>query len=473
MNDGRVTGDFKDALAGLLERMERSASEVGDDTYAGAGETSLLEHSTRRYFLDELLELLGWTLGINGDVSEEARVKAEETTYIDYAGVHPHDRVPLLIVEAKAWDKPFISPGNGTVANPKDLLVLTVEHIRAGRARNDSPASVSWHDYLVQIGGYIRELKTRYGHDVPRAVLTSGQWLVVFRHPTKTFLGDAPVDDSHFVLFEWNDYVARSTEILGLLARSELANVAPTSLRPSQVGAYIDAENLVSAFHGIHVRYEKSGSSKFAARPRILVYPAVILQRRDGVLVTVIDENFSLLDDRHDQIATHLAEVHAAGLALLTSCGASIATALNPAPLTLFPGFPVRPRRTSIRVLQPVVVHEANEPNEWTLVTGQATHFLRESPLIACRFHEWAACRDAGVQAGNSAISMRSVSSPRSFFTDGQHHHCAHQPMLDVRDERCRIAAFDSRTCCQACHFSVVCWPDTESAALPVLPCGI
>lgn len=470
MNDGRATGEFKDALAKLLEGIQRAASDVGDDTYAGAGEANLLEHNTRRFFLDGLLEALGWTLGVTGNVSEEARVKAEKTTYIDYAGVHPHDRVPLLIVEAKAWNKPFISAGEGPPARPKDLLILAIEHIKAGRDRDSSPATVAWHDYLVQIAGYIRTLKARYGHDVPRLVLTSGQWLVVFVHPTKTFSSNDPVDDSHFVIFEQSQYVARSTELFDLLARSILAIDAPASLRPSQLGGYIDATSVVAAFHGVHVHYEKSGSSQFAARPRILIYPAVILQRRDTVLLTVIEEKYSPLDERNDAIAAHLTEIHTAGLALLAACAEAIGTPLQSAPLTAFPGFTVKPRRAPIKPHQPVVVHEASAPNEWTLVTGQATHFLRETPLLTCRFHEWATCRTNGEQAGDSAISMRSVGPPRSFFTDGQTHHCAHQPMLDIRDQRCRIAVFDTRTCCQACHYSVLCWPEREGTALP---CGV
>ena len=46
---------------------------------------------------------------------------------------------------------------------------------------------------------------------------------------------------------------------------------------------------------------------------------------------------------------------------------------------------------------------------------------------------------------------------------------CAHQTVQDRRQDRCRIAPIDMRTCCRACVFQEVCWSKQE---LEILPCG-
>ena len=61
-----------------------------------------LEHTVRIHFLDHLLKALGWKMEA---VVEEARVKQDTTLFLDYLGVHLQQRIPILIFEAKAWDK--------------------------------------------------------------------------------------------------------------------------------------------------------------------------------------------------------------------------------------------------------------------------------------------------------------------------------------------------------------------------------
>lgn len=470
MNESRERADFRRALATLLQDMERETSGFAADTFAGANEPGVLEHVTRRLFLDGLLTELGWTLGVRGDVTEETRLRAATTLYIDYMGVSDV-RTPLLIVEAKAWDVPFISgrgPGRGR-ASGLDLLVLTVEHVKAGHARSDCPAALAWYDFVEQIRGYVLELKDRYGHDVPRVVLTSGQWLVVFVSPTRTFLENTPVDEEQIVILQKDSYVAEAEKILDLLARRRLAGVGQVFLRPTQLGGYVGHESLSAVFHGVHLRYEASGSTRYVPKPRILVYPLIILRRSDGVLLLVVEETDFLLDDRQDSIADHLLEVNQAAERLLRRCGEVLGVDLSAAPVDQFPGFPPRPRLGVAASSAPILVYDLAEVDEWLMVTGQSTHYLRHAPDLTCRFHAWSSSLDVGRACGTSAVSLRTALSPRSFFTDGQVHHCAHQDVIDMRDERCHIAAIDSRTCCRACHYSVLCWPTSETVALP---CG-
>ncbi len=132
MNKRKAKNDFKAGLKVLLEDIDRALSSEAPDPYAGAGKQTVLEHTTRIYFLDRFLELLGWRLGLHGNVAEEARIKAGTTAFMDYLGVNETTRAPALLVEAKAWDTPFIAPRSGArfEGSTRDLLLAAIQHVR-------------------------------------------------------------------------------------------------------------------------------------------------------------------------------------------------------------------------------------------------------------------------------------------------------------------------------------------------------
>ena len=98
---------FKKAVGDLVTEAERKESLDVPIGFTGEIIDATLEHNVRKMFLDRLLVALGWKL--EAVVAEEARVKGDTTLFLDYLGVHLDTRVPLLIFEAKAWEKPFIS----------------------------------------------------------------------------------------------------------------------------------------------------------------------------------------------------------------------------------------------------------------------------------------------------------------------------------------------------------------------------
>ncbi|MDI7046664.1 hypothetical protein QMN58_24455, partial [Escherichia coli] len=96
--------------------------------FAGAEAGDPHEHTTRVHFLDELVELLGWSLGLGGDMAEEARLKGETTTFMDYLGVRADTNAPALLIEAKAWDKAFLEPRKKNSFDPPVLLGAGINH---------------------------------------------------------------------------------------------------------------------------------------------------------------------------------------------------------------------------------------------------------------------------------------------------------------------------------------------------------
>ena len=393
--------------------------------------------------------------------------------------MNPTTRAPALLVEAKAWGKPFIASRNGTEfkRSERELLIATIKHIKRGGAKDKSPAIAIWHKYLDQIGGYVRNFKERYGHDLPCAVLSSGVWTIVFKRPTDTFL-DGEVDDEQFVIFKRDEYVKRARELFGILNQSKLAGVVPFSLRPSQLQDYLTAQIVSAVFYGLHIKYESSGSALFDPRPRVLVYPALIIQRNDDTLLTTIDGDEPIEmsmqghgDAGEESLVPHLTEVVEKARTLLETCSDEIGKALAPSALSDFPGFPQSEEGADKEPGRKQVVKDfRTSPNEWLLATGEVPHYLMEIPTVhPCRFHKWSACRDMGRQIDAAAVSTPCTSSPRSFFIDTQIYHCAHQTVQDRRHRRCYIAALDERTCCRACVYQELCWKPDE---LGQLPCG-
>lgn len=457
---------FKRGLGDLLAAVEREVERTLRDPFAEPDPTRRPhEHDTRRLFVDVLLDLLGWRLGLGGNVLEEARLQADTTKFMDYVGVVDINGAPLLLVEAKAWDKPAISArGDSQHASEATLLVAAIQHIRDGKAKNTSPIIAEWDDYLRQVGGYVKTLKEQYHHDLPRAVIISGEWMVVFRAPVETFLRTARPDDIE--IFTRTQFKERAGDIFKLLHRSALTEDAPVPLRPAQLRQFLELGDISGVFQGVHVHFERTGSTLFVRRPRILIYPALFVARMDNAIFIVIDNDTPVeLDYREDDdglktLVPHLDEIHTRGGALIERCGIELGGVLTSAHLSAFPGFRSDgPANALVGVLR--------EADEWLVATGSATHFLLAEPRVqGCRFHTWAECgADAAME---SAISVRMVDPP-AFFVDTQRHHCAHQIVQDRRKRHCLIQAIDSRTCCQACIFLEQCWTEGDIAALP---CG-
>ncbi|SDF59337.1 hypothetical protein SAMN05428966_117103 [Massilia sp. PDC64] len=480
MNEDLLRNAFQIGLADLIQEVTQIVAGDGRDPYAGPGPHAPHEHDTRTLFVDRFLELLGWRLGASGNVLEEARIKAETTRFMDYVGVVEDTQAPLMIFEAKAWDKPYITAREpGRRETDIDLMVGGIRHLLDDNTHETSPVTKLWHDYLVQVCGYVRTMKDKYGHNTPRVVLANGPWFVVFTEPVTTFcIGRVSAND--IVIFRLDDYVLRAEELFSLLHRSVLARDIPFPVRPAQLRQYVEHGIVAAVFHGLHVHYEQTGSPFYQPRPQILVYPTLIIQRDDGVLITVVSHQEgiplsyakirSANEDEDDQLTLemHLMEVQAKGAELHAACEAELGGALEIATLDTFPGFSLGPARAADlgpRMVMQLKPHQ----NQWLMATGTAAHYLLAAPRVdPCQFHAWAACHAVGQNIGISALSVRSV-DPRAVFIDTQPHHCANQVVQDRRMRRCHIMAIDQRTCCQACVYMEGCWQLTD---LPNLPCG-
>lgn len=470
---------FKESVRKLIAHF---AAPIRERSFAGAEHGPTLEHVTRRHFIDPFLRALGWDLSrLNEEMIEEARTRGETTLRLDYLGVNPQTRVPVLIVEAKAWAAPFVAPSasegsaEGPWASlPISLICAAIEHCKSGGKPKDSPVTQEWTEYLAKLHQYVASVRDESGHIVTRLATVSGQWLVTFIDPQAIFLTPGKVNPLLIGIYRAGELVTRADEIFDQLARSSVNDAFPAMVRPSLLPAYITPADVKSAYHALWVSRQVTGAS-WKPKPNLDFEVAIVLERRDGALVTVTDESLQGLSLPHDYdlMGAHIAAVEAQADELLRRVNVELGAALQTVAVAEFPGFPASTvagtQVVAVPANQPRVdlIKMAAGPGEFLLVTGMARHFLLPAPTVhPCACHDWAFCQSQG--QGQQPVFGRSV-DPTAFFISRESHHCAHRLVHDRRNARCQVDAFEEFLCCRACHLQNFCWSKQDLAALP---CG-
>jgi len=482
VNDLLEKARFKRTIHEVFEAFKSRSSEAAPPAFIGAAFRDPLEHTTRRYVIDDILAALGWDLGrLTQEIVEEARAQGDTTLFLDYLGVNPATRVPLLIVEAKAWAKPLVTPspdwaaqqGRASPSSHEALIAKAIEHCKAGGQPNDSPVILEWAQWLHKLHQYVTTLHKQSGHVVQCLAITSGRWWVIFTDPYDTFIASGIVSPTKIRVIQEHDVVARSDEIFDHLARQNLNQNLPSFIRPSQLSGYAAAADIARLFHALWIARRKDGAH-FDAFPQINLYPAIVLERRDGQLISIVDDRRPriTIPHRYDDLPRHIQEVAARSVELLRTVNAELNTALTPSPLSGFPGFPGLTTTRASVVATPATrfLKASPKPDEFLLVTGTDTHYCLPSPTVdPCAGHSWNDCQTLQENKRNAPVIGRSF-DPASFFTTLEPHHCAHRTVHDRREHRCYVAPFEEFLCCRACVFQNVCWPPAE---LNRLPCGL
>ncbi|WP_315730730.1 MULTISPECIES: hypothetical protein [unclassified Bradyrhizobium] len=482
MNGPRDRARFKRTLHDIFEAFKSRSGGSGPPEFIGAAFRDPLEHTTRRYVIDDILAALGWDLRrLTQEIVEEARTQGDTTLFLDYLGVNPATRAPLLIVEAKAWAKPLVTPSFGgaaqqvltQISSDEALIAKAIEHCKAGGLPNQSPVILEWAEWLHKLHQYVTTLHKQSGHVVQCLAITAGRWWVIFTNPHGTFVAPGKVTESNIRVIDEREAVARSDEIFDCLARSTLINNPPNLIQPSQLLTYVAPAEVTRLFHALWIA-RKSDGAHFDAFPQINLYPAVILERRDGQLISIIDSRQSRIQMPHNynDLERHFQEVDANSVALLGIVNTELNASLPSSPLSQFPGFPTL-KNSSV----PAVASRATaflkpsaKPDEFLLVTGTNTHYCLPHPTVdPCAGHSWSDCLTLHENKLSAPVVSRSY-EPASFFTTLELHHCAHRSVHDRREPHCQVAPFEEFLCCRACIFEQTCWP---AADLNRLPCGV
>jgi hypothetical protein len=126
--------------------------------------------------------------------------------------------------------------------------------------------------------------------------------------------------------------------------------------------------------------------------------------------------------------------------------------------------------------------------NEFVLITGKESHFLREMPSVAkCPFHDWQQIRNKSDRHPMDAPLLVPSTDQRAFFIKPGSHHCAHHQVYTAKSSQiteanrqhcgsrsgenyaafCEIFPFERHLCCRTCVFENVC----TKASVFHLPC--
>ncbi len=472
---------FKENVSKLIAQF---SAPIREQSFLGAAPGPPLEHVTRRHFIDPFLRALGWDLTqLNEQMIEEARTRGETTLRLDYLGVNSQTRIPILIVEAKPWEAPFVAlSAKGSSAEslepsqPINLICAAIEHCKAGGEPKDSPVTLEWAKNLAKLQQYVTAVRDESCHIVTRLATLSGRWLVTFNDPTAIFLAPGKVNPRLIDTYREDELVTHAEAIFDQLARSSVIDVFPVMVRPSLLPAYTRTADVNRVYHALWISRHTTGPS-WKPRPSLDFEVAMVLERRDGALLTIIDQSLQGQPMPHDypKMSEHITATEAQSDELLRRVNSELGATLQPSGVEAFPGFPTsrvtgnqsgitpgdQPRTNLIKM-------EAG-PGEFVLVTGTTKHFLFETPTVnPCDCHDWVFCQTQAQEQGDGPIIARSV-EPKSFFTSREVYHCAHRLVHDRRNVRCQVDAFEEFLCCRTCVLQTFCWQPQELASLP---CG-
>jgi hypothetical protein len=356
--------------------------------------------------IDEMLAGLGWNLSrLTREMVEEARVQDDTTLFLDYFGVNPDNRTPLLIVEAKAWAKPFVTPSDGASAklgarnsqsSSEALIAAAVEHCKAGGEPDASPVILEWARWIHKLHQYVRAVHGQSGHKVRRVAITAGRWVIVFADPFATFVENRAVSTATIHAFLDHEVVERSDEIYDYLAQDILVDDPPEFLHPSQLSAYIAGVDASAVFRALWIARRRDGAH-FDSFPQINLYPAVIVQRRDGKIIPVVDSPRGRIPvpHRYEDIAEHVAKIAQASDLLLRAVNNELGTVFDASALTSFQGFPVASMLNAGPAAAPfpIFLKPSVTANDFLLVTGTNSHYLLPQPTVPqCSGHSWSDC---------------------------------------------------------------------------------
>jgi hypothetical protein len=213
--------------------------------------------------------------------------------------------------------------------------------------------------------------------------------------------------------------------------------------------------------------------------PRILVYPAAVIERADGKLLVFADTSLGrdVVPTRIEELPGHREKVKSSCQALLANILLRLGQERSVSPLSNFRGFPSIVLRGSASSVVPrdepdrpsCVKSVDDRTGEFVVVTGEHTHFiLAQSELPSCPGHDWSAIHAIGKQVAAPPVLSSSV-DPRSYFESRSTHHCAHIDVHDLRVDKCFIEMFETYLCCKACVFQPICWPGSEVKQLPCI----
>lgn len=449
----------------------------------------MLERPTRRYVIDRLLEALDWNPANPHQVVEEARANGEgdERFYFDYLGISTRTGMPVLLVEAKAFDEGAPRRQRGPELDATSMAKLIAEAVNAVKSGSTNRTALQqWVNYLRDLRDYVSSLDELGKATLRRVVITAGRWMIVFREPVATFVQEGLPSSEHIVCFaSLDDILRRHGEVYKLLHRGRLTDTLPSTLKVAEALRVLPAAHVGACFGAVLVATTAGSGARRQRYPTRSVYAAIMVQT-GGRWFAVVDYESPVEEPKNaPTFADFLVLLAEKRQRLVERLSRGWGVDLRLDSLRMFPGMPMSAMSASWltdeldpaagsdaerlqagHVTRRVLVApsgEAEAAAEFIVVTGDQLFYKSQVPNGPdCSFHLWRSARDAGCAAPTSHLGYQ----PQSYTEDGQPQHCAHEDLRGIRAERCHIRSIESHMCCRACAFASDCWT-TDADRLP------
>ena len=509
----RQTGanNFRNTLLACFEIYEHRAIALErlqgiSEDYESEREI-LLECHARLYVIDHILAGLGWQIPTHPDLATHSQNLAIETSvtslmtghrrFLDYFGFERESELPLLVVEAKrpSLRLPLEGKGSKTHFNCHPASEKIAEYLQSRHeSRNvdenlEAVLTNEWRGYLDDLRDYIRSVADVT--TVPRrAIITNGEWLVLFYDPEQAFANeDARVDSTAILIFANRDQILNYySEIYEKCSYTCLVNDSGI-IRPRNLRSVISATDISYAMFGQRVLYCQD-RTLYAHVPRIELTPVVHLCTKAGGVVSVEStqpcpfqlglSNDSQIDEQYDLIFQSAEKLKH-----------EIEQEMNIMVAIPLQDISNHYANTNAFHNLPGVKMKASTSCTWqefVLATGTSPHFLTDSTSHReCSYHDSSSANNEGV-LHEIGILTRPVIEPRAFFPSGSCFHCSHEQTYETKtinltpnsrpqsgqrsgkdnEPFCELFQLDQVLCCRSCAFLGCC----SQSDLFRLPCS-
>jgi hypothetical protein len=440
-----------------------------------------LEAHVRAFVIDGMLKALRWVIVPStpaeiANMIPEAQVDALTGVrrYMDYLGYERNAQQPLLVVEAKR-PSDFPVPPGGSAESLSEIV--------SGWLKKTNEAPEEWKKWIPSLRDYVLSVFERTEVLPIRAAITDGNWLVIFEDPSDAFGSTGKQDARYIHVFKDSDEIISAYDLVFRLLDQRIVSRRSAEIAPGAIAGSIDPNSVVRLFHGLRLGYATYENVGAHLIPTITVIPIVLLKSDTGSWIRVgRTEDVEPLPYEYEGLSAHLGRVRDKAQTLLARVHQQLGRRLAPTPLEeLFAD-------EAAFEDMPAVEEVPGFPNHFRIVTGEATHFCLAEPTVPnCPYHDFGKSSELNCQVGTLPILNRSVERPRTYFTNGQLHHCCHEDVdaakhVNLTEENasrsgprsgrqndvfCEIAPFEEFLCCRTCCFQRIC---TASQVLR-LPC--
>jgi hypothetical protein len=448
-----------------------------------------LEYHARVYVINGLFEALNWPILCEDDMPSlipEMPISSLEEgrkRYIDYLGINPSTNKPLLIVEAKrpSLGLPTIVHIEPEIDPTNNIARSIVEGLKGKSLGRE------WDEILKQVKDYVNLTISESQYAPLRAVITNGDWLLLFLNPLQTFHNENINGDEILIYINRDHIIERAIEIWGYLEYNQVVgNIGKRIINVGELPFFVDSRQIRKMIFGLRMKYTELPTHD-TARPEVIVLPVILLSSQKDCWI-IIQRRFQGFDIPHkyELIKSHIGQVKDFGSNLLKETLTALGDPIDISTITSH----YEQNELDFKELpgvQQIEVNSTTKTQEFLIITGTDFHFIHDTPSYPnCVFHSWKEAKDAAV-AIDYPIMTPSVFKPRSFFSDAQDHHCAHSSVLAAKsgtvnkDNKalcglrsgsdgspfCEIIQFEEYLCCKTCIFDGIC----ERVALFKIPC--